>query len=559
MKWSGWQMGRALVLIGCLTAVVSAAGDTAQAIPGKPDGAGSYDNLVILLQEFLEWRSPPTVNGVVDYSPGAVSQRRAELRRYQERMRDMGVTRWTRAQEVDYLAVRAVIDEQDFILNVTRPWASDPVFYVDQMLQLTFVNFPVSGQDLQDLRTRLQAIPRIVQQAQAHLTDVAADNADLAIFNLTTPDGVGHGHPYREVPPAGVIGWYEDLLGRTREAQPDLTVDVATALGAVKAFHGWLTSNRGRMTAPNGVGKEALDWFLKHAKMIPYTSDEIVTLSQRELERTWASYALDRHRNRKLPELELARSREEYHRRLADTDARIRQFLVEEAFISIPDHIPTGWEEMGFNVPWIDRGTPPNFWEQVQYRDPSPDHLHAVIPGHRFDGRVEEKNAHPIRGRLSFGDRREGWAVYLEEAALLTGLFEDRPRTRELIYVFGLWRAARTLGDVRNQRNEMTAGETMAFWKEWTPWLDENVSRRYAYLRASPGHGLHYTVGSFLVYKLLAERKHQLGEEFVLKEFHDDFMSRGRLPVALIRYEMTGYGDEVREFWNHVPLSALKR
>lgn len=313
------------------------------------------------------------------------------------------------------------------------------------------------------------------------------------------------------------------------------------------------------MTAPNGVGPEALDWFLKHAKLIPYTSAEILVLAQRELERTWAYYALDEHRNRKLPALTLSKSRDEYHRRLAETDAKIRRFLVEEEFITIPDHIPTDWQEMGFNVPFIDRGTQPNYWEQVQYRDPSPDHLHAVIPGHRFDGRIEERNPHPIRGKISFGDRREGWAVYLEEAALLAGLFEDRPRTRELIYIFGLWRAARTIGDVRNQRNELSAPETIEYWMRWTPFLDENVSRRYAYLRASPGHGLHYTIGAIQVCKLLGERRHQLGPKFVLKDFHDDFMSRGRLPVALIRYEMTGYDDQVREFWNRTPVSALTR
>jgi len=37
-------------------------------------------------------------------------------------------------------------------------------------------------------------------------------------------DGVNHYHPYREVPPAGIIGWYDDLLAM----QPLLPVRSST-------------------------------------------------------------------------------------------------------------------------------------------------------------------------------------------------------------------------------------------------------------------------------------------------------------------------------------------
>ena len=44
-----------------------------------------------------------------------------------------------------------------------------------------------------------------------------------------------------------------------------------------------------------------------------------------------------------------------------------------------------------------------------------------------------------------------------------------------------------------------------------------------------------------------AHRRQQLGERFVLKEFHDEFMRKGRIPLALIRYEMTGLTDEMEK------------
>ena len=56
------------------------------------------------------------------------------------------------------------------------------------------------------------------------------------------------------------------------------------------------------------------------------------------------------------------------------------------------------------------------------------------------------------------------------------------------------------------------------------------------------------------IQRLLAERKRQLRDDFDLKAFHDDFMAAGRLPMSLIRWEMTGFDDEIRSFWSRQPI-----
>jgi hypothetical protein len=450
--------------------------------------------------------------------------------------------------------VRAVLDEAEFVLHVTQPWARDPNFYVEQLLSLAFTEVPVARAELGAFRERLRAVPRTLAQAQRNLVAPAGDHADMAIFNLTREDGVNAGHPARKPIPAGLIGWYEDLHARARKQQPAIAAEAEAALRAAREYHAWLVETRPAMSARAGVGAEDLDWFLRHVKMLPYSSDEVLVLAQREMERQRAFLALERHRNRELPEIALPASEAEYLQRLADTDALIRDWIVAESIISMPDYVPTDWRVMGYNVPWVEREGAPNFWEQIQYRDPAPDHLHAVIPGHRFDGWLERNNARPIRGQISFGERREGWALYLEDAAMQLGLLEERPRTRELIQAMGLWRAARTVGDVRNQRNEWTAQETIDWWVEVTPFMDAGVARRYAYMRPSPAHGLHYTMGSLQVYRLLADRYAQLGEDFVLQEFHDEYMSYGRIPNILIRYEMTGLEDDMPMLWERTRL-----
>jgi uncharacterized protein (DUF885 family) len=163
-----------------------------------------------------------------------------------------------------------------------------------------------------------------------------------------------------------------------------------------------------------------------------------------------------------------------------------------------------------------------------------------------------------VRGRLADGARVEGWAVYLEEAAMNAGLLDAKPRVRELIYLFGIFRAARMPADVWLQLNVMTAEEVADYWIERVPYLDPDVARVDAeiYLRRPPGYGLGYTTGMLQMQRLLAERKRQLGDAFSLKDFHDEFMAAGRLPISLVRWEMTGIDEDIEALWLREPLPA---
>ena len=555
----------AMLLAGSATpAAFGPAPASAQTAPrpdAPPSGTHGYADLVALFATFDAWRKPPAVDGVVDFSPATVEKRRAALREFQAKLPDFAVASWDRHQQVDYLAVRAQMDLQDFNLNILKPWARDPGMYVDELQSLAYTDLPLKGAALATFRARLRTIPAYLGQAKTNLDAVAADYADLALHSLSHGDGVGHGMPYRAVEPEGLIGWFADLRGRAQKQQPELVGEITAAETAIRGFRDWLTAARPTMTARAGVGKPAYDWFLANVRLMPFTSDEVVTIAQRELTRYWADYTTEQHRNRKLPELQLPRSAAEYEAQLAGTDAKIRKWLKDEDIITVPDYIPGTYQEVGFNAPWIVRPTGPMFWEQIQFRDASPDHLHATFPGHRFDGMTAKRVTDPIRSRIGDSGRTEGWGFYLEETALQLGLFDDRPRTRELIYIFGLFRAARTIGDVEMQRNAMTVGETMQFWKKWTPYLDDNVARTDAgiYIRRPPGYGMTYTIGAIQLQKLLVDRRRQLGEKFSLRDYHDYLMNTGRLPVSLLRYDLTGYDDEVQRFWHHVPLSEVPR
>lgn len=56
-------------------------------------------------------------------------------------------------------------------------------------------------------------------------------------------------------------------------------------------------------------------------------------------------------------------------------------------------------------------------------------------------------------------------------------------------------------------------------------------------------------VGKVQFMKLLRDRAQQLGDKSLLKDFMDEFYSIGALPMSLIRWEMTGFDDEIKTLW----------
>lgn len=525
---------------------------------------GSYEGLVALHAELQDYMVPRFTTGVVlvsggrigeEYSDALMARRLAGLASFEQRLAAMPVRQWPAARQVDWLVVKSLLNGYRFNVEVLRPWRRDPGFYLDPLMRVAFTELPASGAGLSRIEEQLRAVPPMLQAARDTLRDVPADFADLAIRNLERSDGVNHYHPVRDTPPDGIIGWYDDLLARARNAQPGLAPTAAAARDAVAAFRDWLRRERPRMAARAGVGPARLQWYLTHVRMVPYSTGEMLTLAQREHERLSAALALTRHRNRNLPEIAISTSRQEQEAKVAAVDAALREFLRREQILTVPDDIGP----LRANAPFIARAEGPNFWERIQWRDPIPDHLHATIPGHGFDGALARRDTRPIRSTYADGVRVEGWAMYLEEAMPLAGALEGRsPRVAEYIGIFGIFRATRVHADIYMQHNRWTVAQAVDHMRRMTPWLDEDVARVDAeiYLRRPPGYGLSYLIGKLQVEALLAEEARRLGERFKLGEFHDRFLAAGRLPIALIRYEMTGDPASVAPFWQTPAIPA---
>ena len=137
------------------------------------------------------------------------------------------------------------------------------------------------------------------------------------------------------------------------------------------------------------------------------------------------------------------------------------------------------------------------------------------------------------------------------------GFLDHLPRTRELILNFLIARSARCIVNVKLQLNEFTVEDAVGFIAENVPF---NSGEGYridagALRHAAPDHLRHRLVrGKVQIDRLVADRSRQLGADFDLGELHDAFLAAGAIPVALTRWEMTGFDDEVQSFWEAAAL-----
>lgn len=529
-------------------AVAAAALFLAIPLPAQPPQSdASRAELVAIADSLRALRRPPIANGVPQFSDATVASWRSGLARLTERHAALPVAGWSIPDRVDHAVVGTQLAAFDFELRVSRPWERDPGHWVDLVAATPFAELPASGSARTRLEQALAAVPATLAEGRRRLTRPAAGLAEIAIFHLEQSDEVNQGEPRRPRPPAGVIGWYRDLLERARRDDPALVPAATQALAAVTGFRDWLVATKPSMREPAHVGLDDYMWYVRHVRLVPWSLEQIRLIGERELGRARTLLAIERHRNRALPELGPATTAEEHERRTREAESLIRDFTARHKLLTIPADIPAQYETDAFFIdrsPW---GGHRHFWDEITYRDPLNNHIHASIPGHRFDGTLQRRNPRSVRRGSGDGTRAEGWAFYVEEMYLQAGLLDERPRTRELFYIAQLKRAARVRADLTMQRGDWTLSQAIDFLNAEVPLMETNLARYdlAIYLRR-PAYGMNYTIGKAQVEQLVADRQRQLGDRFDLGAFHDAFLGAGSIPISLIRWELTGLDDEMR-------------
>jgi len=519
-----------------------------------PAGADDHATLVGLFADWRAFERPPLLEGAPDYTRERFEQRQPAFLELRRRLEAIDPAGWPVPQQVDWQLVRAEMNGYDFNRRVLQPWARDPAFYQTVWMSRSDVPahegpthhaltefwtyaFPLDAAEQQRLVDDLGVIPPLYRQARRNLTGNARELwiAGIRVIRDQLAD-------------------LDTIAARTADlGNPELDAAIAAAQAATAELVAWLEAEAPGKTGPSGIGKEHYTWYQRNVHLVPLSWDDEERLLRRELDRAWSSLKLEEHRNRKLPPLQAAQSPAEFDA-LADRSAsRLMDFLERQEIVTVKDYFePALREHLGSFVPAATRNF---FWIGAHY-DPTPLYTHFW---HWFElARMDrEPHASPIRrGALLyniFDSGNEGTATGVEEMFLHAGLYDDSPRSRELVWIMLAQRAARGLGSLYAHANEMTMEEAGRVHMEWTPrgWMktepDLLLFEQHLYLR-QPGYGTSYVTGKYLLERTLADyakQREERGEEFSLRAFFDVLNATDSIPIALSRWEMTGLGDEI--------------
>ena len=537
---------------------------SAQSAPGVRPASPTYRQLTIIFENWRRFEEPPRVDGVPDYTPATNGRRLVQLNFLQRRITQIDTTGWSIPEQVDLHLVRAEMNGMQYHLTVLKPFARDPAYYasvrtaesdtpaeegptIHGAIRLwrypiwprTVLDTikPLSIEETQRLTAELGTVPVLLRQARVNLAD--ANARDLWIGGVRV---------FEEQEEALGV-----LLERVRTVGPAtaLAAAITSARTATHEFAEWLRAESPKKTGPAGIGKEQYTWFLRHVMLMPLSWEDEVTITQRELMRAHASLRLEEQRNRGLPELPVADTPEAYAALQARAIPRYMNWLRDKDVLTVEPWMERALRErmVGFS-PSATR----NFFSQGNHRDPLPlwTHLYHWWDNARFR---ETPHASPIRRTpLLYNvwmSRSEGMATSMEEWMMHAGLYDESPRSREIVWIMLITRAARGLGNLYAHSNQLTMEEAGNIHVEWTPrgWMRRDPLlgfEQHLYLR-QPGYGAVYVTGGRLMEEVMALRARQLGSAFTYRRFLDEVNAAGMIPVSLIMWELTGDDRMVRE------------
>ncbi len=485
-----------------------------------------------------------------------MTARRAALAEFKRRHQALDPSPWPIPRQVDHRLIGSAIARVTWELDGAAAWRRDPAFYIQQALGPVFDVLlpppPVSAARADLVVARLGDVAAIVAQGKANLDDPRAPFARLAIDTLADID-------------TRLATLARELDAAVPGHRGHFEKPAAAAAAALVDLRRWLDGRVATMAAETAVGRDAYVTFLRDVALVPFTPEEIVAMGRQEWERAVAFEVLEQGRNRALPEMAIFPNAETQVAAAAFQEQAIRLFLDRENLLTIPPWVqhyrnlllppylaplaflgvtddltgPSRLAEHGYSYIREPRPDLPYFYLSTA-RDPRPIIVHEGVPGHYLQLALSWAHENPIRRHYYDSGVNEGLGFYAEEMMLQAGLWNESPRSREIIYNFARLRALRVEVDVKLATGAFSIAQAADYLAATVPMDAATALEEAASFAAGPGQGITYQIGKLQMTSLLADRRRGQGDSFSLRALHDYVWKNGNVPFSLLRWELLG-------------------
>jgi uncharacterized protein (DUF885 family) len=163
--------------------------------------------------------------------------------------------------------------------------------------------------------------------------------------------------------------------------------------------------------------------------------------------------------------------------------------------------------------------------------------VHEAYPGHHVQISYAASVKSPVKKFIESELMNEGWAVYCEEMMMETGFISE---PKEILFKLKnqLWRACRVVIDIQLHTGKISFDDAVNMLVNTVKMDRVNAEIEVKRYTLNPGQPLTYSIGKQEILRIREQVQKKLGKRYRLKDFHNQFLSYGSIPVPAIAKAM---------------------
>jgi uncharacterized protein (DUF885 family) len=503
-----------------------------------------------------------------DRSAAAVTRRLGTLRAQLAQLDSVRAGKLSSDDSIDAAIIDGSIRSEVQDLDVLASWRKNPISYVgspgNAVDLLMKRDFAPPAERLRALTARLRQMPAMFAAMKANMDNPPPEFTDLAIRVASGSVGFFQ---------HDVADWAKTAAGADTGAWRAFTAANDSVIAALKDASKWLTSDlKPKSHGSFAIGAKNFSDKLAYDEMITLPLDRILAIGEANLDKDYKDFVATAKlvAPGKSPH-EAMLTLEKTHPTAAtliasvqSTVAGARQFLVDHQIVDIPSttmpivtetppYARTGsYASMDSPGPFETKATEAFYYVTPPEKDWDAEHVeehlrefnpavlnivtvHEVFPGHFIQFLYVKQFPTKTRKLLSAGSNVEGWAHYGEQMMVEQGFGNGDPKTKLAQLEEALLRDCRYVVGIKEHTQGMSVadGAKQYFVDKCfqEPANGYEEARRGAY---NPTY-LYYTLGKLAIYKLRADYQRAKGSAYSLRDFHDQFVKQGGVPIPIIR------------------------
>jgi len=173
--------------------------------------------------------------------------------------------------------------------------------------------------------------------------------------------------------------------------------------------------------------------------------------------------------------------------------------------------------------------------------------LHEAVPGHHLQIALAQEIEGLPEFRKSGGQTAfvEGWGLYSESLGKMVGMYED-PYDDFGRLTYEQWRAMRLVVDTGIHAFGWSREKAINYMKSNSGLSEKNITTEVDRYINWPGQALAYKMGELKIKELRARAESKLGKKYDIRDFHDEVLKEGAVPLPVLEKNIDRYIARVK-------------